>query len=148
MKRVIKYIAIFLIFDIAYYAIEKIFSGNSNWSSLIMGGIGGLLFSDINKYYTYETSPWKQILLATIIMIFIELFFGLILRAMGFQYWDYSDRFMNVEGLICLRYSLYWLFLSPIAIGLDDLIEYVFFNEYGNKLKFKEEVYLWKRIST
>ena len=93
-----------------------------------MGGIGGLLISLINLYYSYETPKWKQITLTTFVMIFIELFSGLLLRAFGFSFWDYSDRFMNVEGLICLRYSLYWLFLSPVAIELDDLLEWTYFD--------------------
>ena len=119
---------LFLVFGLAYYYIEVLFSGHSNWSSIIMGGIGGLLISLINLYYSYETPKWKQITLTTFVMIFIELFSGLLLRAFGFSFWDYSDRFMNVEGLICLRYSLYWLFLSPVAIELDDLLEWTYFD--------------------
>ena len=130
MKKFIKYMVLFLVFGVIYYFIEVLFSGHSNWSSLIMGGIGGILISLINKYYSYDTPKWKQITLTTLIMIFIELFSGLILKALGFQFWDYSERFMNVEGLICLRYSLYWLFLSPIAIELDDLIEWIYFGEH------------------
>lgn len=129
MKKLIKYIVLFLIFGIAYYFVEVNFSGYSNWSSIIMGGIGGLLISLVNQFYSYNTPKWKQISLTTFVMIAIELLSGLILRAIGFKFWDYSNRFMNVEGLICLRYSLYWLFLSPIALQLDDFIEYVYFNK-------------------
>ena len=127
-KQLIKYITIFLIFSVAYYFIEKIFSGSSNWSSLLMGGIGGILISFINYFYYYSTPKWKQISLTTFIMIFIELVGGLILRAFGFEFWNYSGRFMSVEGLICFRYSVYWLGLSIVALNLEDYIDYIYFN--------------------
>ena len=127
MKKLIKYIVLFLVFGVTYYLIEVVFNGHSNWSSIIMGGVGGILISLINFYYSYDTPKWKQITLTTFVMIFIELSSGLLLRALGFEFWDYSHRFLNVEGLICLRYSLYWLVLSPIAIELDDLIEWTYF---------------------
>ena len=42
----------------------------------------------------------KQISLTTMIMIFIELMGGLLLRALGFEFWDYSgrDRKSVVQG--------------------------------------------------
>lgn len=127
MKKLIKFMVLFLVFGITYYFIEVVFNGHSNWSSIVMGGIGGILISIINIYYSYDTSKWKQITLTTLIMIFIELTSGLLLRALGFEFWNYSNRFLNVDGLICLKNSLFWLFLSPIAIQLDDLIEWIYF---------------------
>jgi len=127
LKKLIKCMVLFLVFGVIYYFIEIIFNGHSNWSSIIMGGIGGILISIINLFYSHDTPKWKQITLTTFIMIFIELFSGLLLRAMGFNFWNYSNKFMNVEGLICLQYSLYWLLLSPIAIQLDDYIEWIYF---------------------
>ena len=127
-KQFIKYITIFLIFSVTYYFIEILFSGSSNWSSLLMGGIGGILISLINYFYSYSTPKWKQITLTTFIMIFIELIGGLLLRAFGFEFWNYSGRFLNVERLICLRYSIYWGFLSIFALQLEDYIDYIYFN--------------------
>jgi len=128
VKQLIKYIVIFLIFSISYYFIELLFSGSSNWSSLLMGGIGGILISFVNYFYSYSTPKWKQISLTTMIMIFIELMGGLLLRALGFEFWDYSGRFMSVEGLICFRYSIYWIFISIVAINLEDYIDYIYFD--------------------
>lgn len=127
MKKLIKYMVIFLIFGISYYFIEIVYAGHSYSNSIIMGGMGGILISLINVFYSYDTPKWKQITLTAFVMIFIEMVSGLILKGLNISLWDYSNRFMNVEGVICLRYSLYWLLLSPIAIGLDDIIEWVYF---------------------
>ena len=127
MKKLIKYMVLFLIFGIAYYFVEILYCGHSSTTSICMGGVGGILISLINKYYSYDTPIWKQISLTAFTIIFIELITGLILKSFGIKLWDYSNRFMNVEGVICLQYSLYWLFLSPIAIYLDDLIEWAYF---------------------
>lgn len=127
MKKVIKYLVIFLIFGVIYYFIETLYAGSSSTTSLIMGGIGGILISFINRFYEYDMSKWKQITLTALLMIFIEMSTGLILKKFGIRLWDYSGRFMNVEGVICLQYALYWLVLSPLGIELDDYIEWVYF---------------------
>ena len=128
MKKFIKYIVIFLIFGITYYFIETLYSGHSSTTSIIMGGLGGILISFVNLAYSYNTPKWKQITLTAFLMIFIELVTGLILKNFGIELWTYSGKFMNVEGIICLQYSLYWIFLSGIGIQLDDLLEYVYFD--------------------
>ena len=127
MKKLIKYLTIFLIFGVVYYFIEISYSGDSSAVSVFMGGVGGIFISFINKFYSYDTPKWKQITLTAFIIIFIEMLTGLILKVFGIKLWDYSHNFMNVEGVICLRYSLYWLILSPIAIEFDDLIEWTYF---------------------
>lgn len=133
---------LFLIFGVTYYFIEILYAGHSSTTSLVMGGIGGILISFINIFYSYDTPKWKQITLTTFTMIFIEMTTGLMLKSLGIRLWDYSGKFMNVEGVVCLQYSLYWLLLSPIAIQLDDLIEWTYFGaqkpdgvvDYVNKL--------------
>ena len=133
---------LFLVFGVTYYFIETLYAGHSSTTSLVMGGIGGILISFINIFYSYDTPKWKQITLTTFTMIFIEMSTGLILKSLGIRLWDYSGKFMNVEGVICLQYSLYWLLLSPIAIELDDLIEWTYLGaqkpdgavDYVNKL--------------
>ncbi|MEI8067967.1 MAG: putative ABC transporter permease [Candidatus Shapirobacteria bacterium] len=32
------------------------------------------------------------------------------------QWWDYSKEFLNIDGRICLRFSLYWAFLALFVI--------------------------------
>lgn len=127
MKKVIKYIVLFLVFGVTYYFIETLYAGKSSATSIVMGGIGGILISFINIFYSHDTPKWKQITLTAFAMIFIELITGLILKTFGVRLWDYSNRFMNVEGVICMQYSLYWLILSPLAIGLDDFMEWTYF---------------------
>ena len=49
---------------------------------------------------------------------------------MSLNIWDYSDLPFNLMGQICLLFSVFWFFLSIIAIWLDDYLRYKF---YGDK---------------
>lgn len=37
-------------------------------------------------------------------------------QSFGLKYWDYSESRYNVSGYICLRFSIYWMFLSLILV--------------------------------
>ncbi len=46
------------------------------------------------------------------------------------RWWDYSDKFLNINGRICLQYTLFWGVLSVIMIRainpqVDRLIDYI-----------------------
>ena len=46
------------------------------------------------------------------------------------RWWDYSDRFLNINGRICLLYSLFWGILALILMRIinpqvDKFIEYI-----------------------
>lgn len=47
----------------------------------------------------------------------------------GWGIWDYSDKPLNLYGVICLENSVYWYFLSGVAIVLDDFIRWKYFGE-------------------
>jgi len=53
---------------------------------------------------------------------------------LGFTAWDYSHKFLNVNGRVCLEYSIYWGILGifwikkcyPLVNKLIDKMDYVF----------------------
>ena len=62
------------------------------------------------------------------IIEYIMSFLGEIL--FGVRWWDYSKRFLNINGRICLLYSIFWGILSLILIriinpAIDKFIDYI-----------------------
>ena len=50
-----------------------------------------------------------------------ELGMGLFYRhVLGVEFWDYSGQRFNLDGLVCLRFSLYWTVLALGLIYLAD----------------------------
>ena len=64
------------------------------------------------------------------IITVLEFITGLIVNVwMGLNIWDYSDMPLNIMGQICLPFTIAWLFISGVAIIVDDMIRYTLFNE-------------------
>ena len=53
---------------------------------------------------------------------------GRILRCFGLQVWDYSDVPLNIDGLICVPFMFAWAALMIVAIVVDDLAKFYFFD--------------------
>lgn len=114
-----------IIGGVSYFIIEILWRGYSHFSMFMLGGLCFLFIGLINEFFTYEMPLWKQQGIATIIIIFLELIFGLILNIwLNLNIWDYSNLRFNFMGQICLEYSILWFFLSLPAIVLDDYIRY------------------------
>ena len=69
--------------------------------------------------YMYYIININFILKAILVMVSftgIELICGLIfIKKLKINLWDYSNNFLNYKGLICLKFSLYWLILAFIS---------------------------------
>ena len=57
------------------------------------------------------------------------------------RWWDYSDRFLNLNGRICLLYSIYWgiisvFFMKHINPRIDKIIDWIKSKISIKKLKF------------
>lgn len=110
-----------------------------NHSSLVIGpfslayGFGGALLTLL--LYNEEKSSLKKVfamsfLSATVLEYIMS--FGMEL-VMGFCAWDYSNLPLNINGRVCLLYSLFWGFLG---IGWIRVI-YPFFQKHLKKLNNK-----------
>ena len=61
--------------------------------------------------------PWLDalliILIMGVVMTLIEYLAGLIfIKGMKIKLWDYSDRWGNIQGIICPLFSLFWLLIG------------------------------------
>ena len=65
-----------------------------------------------------------QILIMSIVVIFIEYLTGLIfIKGMKIKLWDYSKRWGNIQGIICPLFSLFWLIVCAVyTLLIDDKI--------------------------
>lgn len=130
LKYILKYLILWTIFGTLYFAMECMWKGNSHWTMFILGGICGILLDLENEFLSWETPLWKQMLIGCGIITTLEFITGEILtRVFHLIIWDYSNLPFNIDGVICLPYSILWFFLSSVGIVLGDYLRYWIFKE-------------------
>lgn len=97
---------------------------------IAVGGVCGVVVGLINEDFDYDMPLLYQMLVGAFCITVIEFASGLILNVwLGLNIWDYSDKPFNILGIVCLENSVYWYFLSGVAIVLDDFVRWKFFGE-------------------
>lgn len=138
MNAFYKYFWIFVIGSVVGWVVEVIFAFVRyrkflNRSSLIYGpfglayGIGSVLLTMFLSNFN-DNNILSIFIISFVIGSLAEyvMSWGMEL-VLGFVVWDYSKRPLNINGRICLLYSLYWGFLGVIwtryIIGfLEDIV--------------------------
>lgn len=144
-------LAYFIIYSFVGYVVETLFALiNYNVlesrKSFLYGpfcgiyGVGAVVLILSLKYFNKNnyTLFFGGCLVGSIIE-YIMSFFGEVL--FNARWWDYSKRFLNINGRICLLYALFWGILSLILMRIinpivDRFIDYL-------KLKFKPNILKW-----
>lgn len=94
----------------------------------IVGGICFVLISSINNFTPFKISLLGQMIIACLLITFIEFISGLIVNIfLNLNVWNYSSEKFNILGQVCLKASIAWFFLSLPAIYLGNFIK-SFFN--------------------
>lgn len=98
---------------IHYYYTNKIFShGMLKGPWLPIYGIGALLISNLSKF---KQNPLKIFVLTFFITGFFEGISGyLLLKIFKIRLWDYTGRFLNINGFVC--------FISALCFAIGGLI--------------------------
>ena len=121
---------------IIYMIMEMLWRGRTHISMGILGGICVVLIGIINEIY-HDIPLLYQAPLGSIIITILEYISGYILNiTLGLNIWDYSDLPFNVNGQVCLYYSLLWMVLSMVASVIDDVIRQRIFGEEYRPIKF------------
>lgn len=129
-KLAFKYLVLLLIGGMIYVLIELLFRGRSHFTMFILGGVCFVSVGLINEVLPWNTPFQLQMLLGGSMITVLEFISGCILNLyFGLGIWDYSDQPGNILGQICPLFSLLWVFLSGLAIVLDDYLRYWLFNE-------------------
>jgi uncharacterized membrane protein len=118
----------------------------SHWSMFILGALCFVILGLINEVIPWRISIEVQALIGSGIITALEFITGCIVNLyLGLDIWNYSDMPLNLLGQICLPYSLIWIFISGIAIILDDCFKYIIFDEekpYYYSIIFRKYFYL------
>lgn len=129
-KLAFKYLVLLLIGGMIYVFIELLFRCRSHFTMFILGGVCFVSVGLINEVLPWNMPFQLQMLLGGSIITVLEFISGCILNLyFGLGIWDYSDQPGNILGQICPLFSLLWVFLSGLAIVLDDYLRYRLFNE-------------------
>ena len=115
--------------------IEILWRGYTHWTMGILGGIVLILVGLINEV-DKDIPLLVQAPIASIVITLLEYYSGIILNIqMKLNIWDYSDLPFNVDGQVCLLYSLLWMILGMVAVILDDFVRCVIFKEPRKKIR-------------
>lgn len=127
---IFKYLILFIVDGSVYVFIEMLFRGYSHISMFILGGICGIIIGGLNNWYSWDMSIIKQMFISGIIITILEYITGYIVNIkLKLNVWDYSNMPFNIDGQICLPFSIGWVFISLIGIVLDDWLRYILFDE-------------------
>lgn len=129
MKKIIKYLALFLIGGAIYYSLEVLFRGYSFPAMAVCGGLCFIICGVLNEKDRCMPLVLQQ-LIAAFGITMIEFASGLILNVwLKLNMWDYSNMPGNILGQICPEFTALWFLLSAVGIFLDDLIRWQIFGE-------------------
>lgn len=130
MKQFSKY-AFLMWFGGSFYVTLEVFTRQySHISMFLLAGIVFIIVGSLNKIWGWETDLILQIIVGTVIATIGEFVTGCIVNLwLGLNVWDYSDKWGNVLGQICPQFILIWIPLILLAIVLDDVIQWRFFDE-------------------
>lgn len=141
MKTLYKYVYIFLICCVVGFAVETLWCLLKNGyiesrKSLVYGplsvayGMGGvLLTAALSKFR--DSSLWKVFLVSFVVGTIAEYICSLGQEIVfGSVAWDYSHLPLNINGRVCLLYSLFWGILGITWVKLimpltDKLIAFI-----------------------
>lgn len=90
-----------------------------------------ILLDKINDKISWDMDLIWQASIGALLITAMELCIGVIAKYTGFlpTMWDYSSIPLNLDGIICLPFSVAWLVLSVVAIFLADAINYYIFED-------------------
>ena len=129
IKSIVKYFMLFCCGGMTYMTIEMVYRGYSDYT---MAGLGGMAFAFIgciNNFIPWKMSLINQCLVGGILIVTpLEYLFGILFNQ-TYTIWDYRNIPLNIDGQICLPFTLIWCLLSIVAIVIDDYIRYYAFDE-------------------
>lgn len=144
---IIRLFAYFLIYGFIGFIIESIFgiitkgvleSRTSFINSPICGvyGIGATIM--IVTLQKYKDNIGKTFLIGFLVGTITEYLMSLLAEVvLQIKWWDYSDKILNINGRVCLYYSVFWGVLGIVLVKYINPNINKFLNFIKNKLKPK-----------
>lgn len=113
-------VSLFSVGALGYMGIEVLARGHSHWTMGLTGGLCLLGMVNIHR----RAAHWPLLArcaAGAVLITAAELAVGLTVnRLLMWNVWDYSDRWLNLWGQICPRFTMYWFLLNvPVALICD-----------------------------
>ena len=119
IKKILKPLTLFVSGAFIYGLLEDIGRGFTHISMGVISGSAMLFIHMINKNFITGA----------------EFITGEILNiGLNMKIWDYTDMLFNIDGQICLLFSIIWFMLSFMASYIDILLCRIIFSENKNCL--------------
>ena len=114
--KIWKYAVLFYVGGTAYLTLELLFRGRSYGSMFLAGGVCFLLIGHLGRV-SPRLPLWGRCVAGSGIVTMVELAAGMLVNR-SYTVWDYRGVSMNFMGQICPRFTLLWIPVSLLAIGL------------------------------
>lgn len=145
-QLICKYIYLAWFGGTTYITLEVFFRGYSHWTMFVLAAFLFITVGLLNKVWSWELGLIKQIIIATATATISEFIVGCIVNLwLGWNVWNYSGLWGNILGQICPQFVLLWIPLMLVAIVLDDVLRWKFFNEEAPRYRIgKKWIYFGK----
>lgn len=131
--KALKFLLLFLTGYCVYIAIEVTYRGYSYKSMGILSGLlFSLVFDQINNRISWDMDLLLQGIIGSAAVTLSELIIGTMMSKgiLGLSImWDYSTIPLNYNGIICVPFSIIWIFISIFGIILADAFNYYVLHE-------------------
>ena len=121
---ILQNIGMFLLGGGSYVMLELLWRGRSHFAMFLAGGLCFLLLGKLGKIRP-RLPLWLRCLVGAGIVTVVELGVGLLANR-DYTIWDYRQMPFNFQGQICLVYSLLWIPVSLLGMGLYALAVRIF----------------------
>jgi len=114
--RIWQRITLFCLGGGAYCGLELLWRGRSHSSMFLLGGLCFSLIGWMTDRL-WRFALWLRMVCGAAMVTVLELGTGLLVNR-DYSVWDYRDVPYNYRGQICLSYSLLWIPVTLMAMGL------------------------------
>ena len=118
--KIWKQAVLFYLGGCAYMGLELLWRGRSHGSMFVAGGLCFLLIGQLNYVRPQLKLPLRAVAGAGIVTM-VELAIGLLCNR-NFEVWDYREQAGNFLGQICPVFTILWIPVSVMALGLHKLL--------------------------
>lgn len=127
---IMKYYILFCVGFCTYSVIEVLFRGYTYFTMGVTGAIAFITIDKINNKISWDLDIILQGFIGSIIVTLLELIIGIYCIYKNIPpMWDYSSMPLNYKGVICVPFSIIWIFVSILGILVADLINYYILEE-------------------
>lgn len=126
MKSFMKYLLLLTFSGYIYVCMELLFRGRSDVTMMFCASICVVPMIYLNNIFSYDVDFLLQLILCSVFATFIEYIFGMIFNT-DYHIWDYRNMPYNINGMVCLPFSLLWMLIASWVIPLMDWIDHYIF---------------------